>query len=492
MSGSWTMESLFANNNLEHILLQICSNLRFNDIVNLPCCSKTMLRIFKENKNLRELIQVSIGYKNNKEDFLTKLIKMDNLTLFKIFFPIYGQKLMDPLMEYSYRQHLGFIDYLLTFHSSWEKIGGMLVNAIRNDFLDLVRRLYKCQEILRYQEKFKTEATRFKNARKFINFEDGTFVDPVKGETSVLLLTGENANMTEFLINEGASVKKALNEKESLFDQLNEMISLFSSKDMRKVEQPIGLLIYILRKIFNENVEDKETLRKAVMAVNSINCNAIGQEMLQLVENVLDRLNPTINLDENMEILESTKNHQISEHLLKFIDVGHQNSQGRTLLFRKNPFELLTKLVEMGADVNHEDINGQTPLMYLCEHCPGFLLIHYMVEKGANSNSVEKTSGNSILHFLAKSVGHSQKHRDIQWLIGYFVEMCNVDVNTRNVKGETPLFVYLIEPTVDEFRNVENVKAFIRCGARIDVQDNQGRSLRDHLGYQELLISVES
>ncbi|KAL6636217.1 ankyrin repeat-containing domain protein [Neocallimastix sp. 'constans'] len=93
---------------------------------------------------------------------------------------------------------------------------------------------------------------------------------------------------------------------------------------------------------------------------------------------------------------------------------------------------LVKYLIEHGADINKEGINGETPFFYACSSGNENLVKYLIEKKGADINKENRSKGETPL-FNACSSGNEN-------LVKYLIEQKGVDMNKENDYGETPLF----------------------------------------------------
>ncbi|KAJ4986829.1 hypothetical protein SVAN01_07634 [Stagonosporopsis vannaccii] len=131
--------------------------------------------------------------------------------------------------------------------------------------------------------------------------------------------------------------------------------------------------------------------------------------------------------------------------------------------------------------VNQANNQGKTPLLMALKHATlhgTTAAAEALLEAGADARSVD-TNGNSGLHILAFSFYDNVKVRDLQ---AKLLEG-GLDINTRNKRGETPLFN--LNKYVPRYGGVpkerigaaEALSMFERAGADLFVRDDSGKTL---------------
>ena len=147
-------------------------------------------------------------------------------------------------------------------------------------------------------------------------------------------------------------------------------------------------------------------------------------------------------------------------------DVNAQDSDGWTplhYLCRYNPSsEIIRFLVEQGADVNAQDSNGWTPLHSLCHYHPKLDIITFLVKQRAKVNA-KNSDGWTPLHYLCRYNPSSE-------IIRFLVEQ-GADVNAQDSNGWTPLHLLCCNHP-----NSEMIRFLVEQGADVNAQDSAGWS----------------
>ncbi|XP_055954510.1 putative ankyrin repeat protein RF_0381 [Patella vulgata] len=140
-------------------------------------------------------------------------------------------------------------------------------------------------------------------------------------------------------------------------------------------------------------------------------------------------------------------------------------------------------LVESGADVNLEDIDGKTPIQLAAERGMVTTVI-YLAERGAEIN-IGSHQG-TLFHCLAES-GHMSDSYDecVQLLITK-----GVDINKLNLSNKTPLYLAVCK------ENEEMVKSLIKSGCDVNIKVGDESVLmtsirRRRKTISEILIQAE-
>ncbi|XP_050391361.2 putative ankyrin repeat protein RF_0381 [Patella vulgata] len=135
-------------------------------------------------------------------------------------------------------------------------------------------------------------------------------------------------------------------------------------------------------------------------------------------------------------------------------------------------------LVDAGADINLQDIDGKTPIQIAAER--GMVTtVMYLAQREANLDS--RSHHDTLLHSLAKRYGISDYSDEcVQLLI-----MKGVDINKLNSYNETPLYLAVCQG------NVEMAKSLIKSGCNVNIKVGQGVApiLLESIRRQETTIA---
>lgn len=480
---SLTLESLFAANELSQILLSLCINhLDYIDVINLACSSKTMKNVFKRDKHLQDLLRASVTCEAKTTSrcwtsVLRQVIDFQNLFLFKKIFPVMKKNdqreiFQNVINTEAANFRLNAINFILTFKSTWSQIARALFKALKLGHMDAIVRLYNCEEIVQFQNDNDTKKQILR-----IDFEKGTFgpISKRSNQTNSLLWkTGKNHDAVRFLIDQGI-------ELESAFKGHNRFNWMWVLKKPLSDHYypPIGLFCEVLlRTPKNDDLLWKSELKCAISAASNIRKNfKLGSKLVNLLEGILDRMNP-LNYTGCIQGWLHSQNGDFLELLRKkkFIDPNYQSVYGQNLLFSPKISPAGVKmLVKCGANLNHFDHNGRTPLLNAIVR--NNYSIEILLEQGANPHVREKSTGNTILHLL------SIYYRSLD-MVHTLVEKYEVDINAANDNGETPLDIYLTNARKnwrELFRLKNNVKAFIKLGAKL--QSSARKEVVEYLYY---------
>ncbi|KAK0099478.1 hypothetical protein ONS96_008315 [Cadophora gregata f. sp. sojae] len=128
-------------------------------------------------------------------------------------------------------------------------------------------------------------------------------------------------------------------------------------------------------------------------------------------------------------------------------------------------------LVEMGADVNCCDFEGNSILHRICRKSPDATSINFFVEAGVNPLSVNH-AGNNLLHELFNSSVSADRIPDI---LANLLKL-KVLPTAKNNSGQTPLHIVCSRASPSYESKVNTLDLVLRSpiGASIDAEDNNG------------------
>lgn len=85
-------------------------------------------------------------------------------------------------------------------------------------------------------------------------------------------------------------------------------------------------------------------------------------------------------------------------------------------LAKQREIQVVTALIDAGADVNHKDIIGCTPLMIAARYATGSLVVEMLLKSGCKMDA-ETKSGATVLDYARENTEHPEvesfllKHR---------------------------------------------------------------------------------
>lgn len=166
-------------------------------------------------------------------------------------------------------------------------------------------------------------------------------------------------------------------------------------------------------------------------------------------------------------------------------DVDDKNK--KFLLTNERKIKILETLLQSGSNVDEKDSYGRTLLLHLMPniHDPETEEFFDMLcEKGADT-AIQDSEGNNALHYMFNvSMGYCDSTQ--QFDCNSFLNKLKIEPNSRNAKGETPLFIAMKNFTIDP-RFMNKINALIKFGADINAKDNGGHSILDYLPAHVLM-----
>jgi ankyrin repeat protein len=167
------------------------------------------------------------------------------------------------------------------------------------------------------------------------------------------------------------------------------------------------------------------------------------------------------------------KNKQIISLLIqKGADVNAKDDYNDTPLnfaIELNDIEITEILLDNGAVINPKDVDRNIPLHTAVQNKNNLGMIKFLVRKGADIKAIDKNE-NSVLH-IASFFGNTEA-------IKYFIYL-DLDLNIKDNKGETPLFKALNYSLRDDSKTkncFDFVEFLITLGADINIQDKDGNT----------------
>ena len=182
----------------------------------------------------------------------------------------------------------------------------------------------------------------------------------------------------------------------------------------------------------------------------------------------------------NKQLLEASEEgdiNKVKQLIESGANVNHANNYGSTPLIWARNLEMVKYLIENGANVNHANNFGSTPLRLASEN-GHFDIVKYLTEHGANVNHADN-DGFTPLMFASG--------RDDLEIVKYLTEH-GANVNQAGNNGSTPLI------WASSNGNSEIVKYLTEHGANVNHASNYGftplflASSRGHLEIVKYLI----
>lgn len=108
----------------------------------------------------------------------------------------------------------------------------------------------------------------------------------------------------------------------------------------------------------------------------------------------------TKNYINRLQIALDSNNLDKIKECLKYIDINSKLVKGRSVLTysTEQSLEVARYLIDNGADVNHQDDIGLTPLIWNTLH-GNYEIVELLVEKGADITCVDRFGHNALYYF---------------------------------------------------------------------------------------------
>ena len=127
---------------------------------------------------------------------------------------------------------------------------------------------------------------------------------------------------------------------------------------------------------------------------------------------------------------------------------------------------LLDGLLEAGADINHQNRHGQTPLIMMAySSMVRDAVAPLLLARGADPN-LQDYRGNTLLHLLATEKGRTDPSTVVRLLLSH-----GAGLEIRNRQHETPLMAAVAR------KNVKVAQLLIEAGADVNVSSKRGNPL---------------
>ncbi len=235
-----------------------------------------------------------------------------------------------------------------------------------------------------------------------------------------------------------------------------------------QVTGPAVSVVYQPKSLFNmaENslymANDSELVR--YIADNNIDK---VNEILSIIEN--SSIRNTLDLNKYFYLLKSAHSREMIEFLFKKsgldVNINKLNNKAQSALIIASKFEneeVVTFLLENGAETNVKAKNGDTALLKAC-HKKNIKIVDLLLKKGANINEIYSVYDKSTL--LQYLCCNDQCAEVIEFLLKN-----NASIDIKNNKGMTPLHIACLKGCK------ENVRMLLNNGAQtnINAQDLQG------------------
>ena len=136
------------------------------------------------------------------------------------------------------------------------------------------------------------------------------------------------------------------------------------------------------------------------------------------------------------------------------------------------PAEIVTMLIDKGADVNRRDLMKRTPLHYAAEH-GNIPVMEVLLNKGADINARDNSDATPLMRVCIIDTARPN--------VADFLLKKGADVNAATDGGQTP-FMIVVSRTV---YNNELAQLIVNAGPKPNVQDNNGMTALMHCVYKK-------
>ena len=156
-------------------------------------------------------------------------------------------------------------------------------------------------------------------------------------------------------------------------------------------------------------------------------------------------------------------------------NVNQVNVNGFTpLLGAARNYEVAKLYIEMGADYNHQDRNGNSILFFAIMY-KNFELIKYLIDaKVVNVNNVNELGLNAlILHIMCGSKGKYKNTSIYKKIIIYLIKG-GININHQDNDGNTALHI-----AIKVRQNNEIIKLLLDNGADVNIKNKNGKTPLD-------------
>ena len=135
-----------------------------------------------------------------------------------------------------------------------------------------------------------------------------------------------------------------------------------------------------------------------------------------------------------------------------------------------NATDMITLLIDKGAEVDARDVRGFTPLRFAAGSSNNPEVLRTLIRAGANVNATSLNEGTPLF-----SAAFSSKNPEILTVL----INAGATVNVQNLDGSTPLSM-----AAQFNQNPEIVRVLINAGAKLETRDSSGNTpLMEGVGY---------
>jgi ankyrin repeat protein len=174
-------------------------------------------------------------------------------------------------------------------------------------------------------------------------------------------------------------------------------------------------------------------------------------------------------------LLSSSLNYENLKVLIELgADINSIDDNGENALFLIAHFDIpgveqcIDLLIKSGINVNEKNKNGKTPLMEAGVF-GNLTLVKELIKSGANLQENDNNENNTLLNVVFMQVQESYKKKKAEIISLLISNGC--DINCLDKNGSTPLIIAV------ENENVEIVKVLLKLGAKKQINNNKGENV---------------
>jgi ankyrin repeat protein len=240
------------------------------------------------------------------------------------------------------------------------------------------------------------------------------------------------------------------------------------------------------------------------MAGTPLEASMLYNRSLPVVKSLL-KMGATPKFDKSLYYAVSTTGALADTNTVEFVRLflAAGASPSRTILHgameTKQPINVVSLLLEAGADINSRDSFGHTPLTIAARESEGTTILDYLLSKGSQINAVDNNGDSALVWASAREDGlplvlflldhganvavTNQKGRTALMTaarrnknphIATALVAGGADINAKDSSGMTALIIAYLENTYEVCSEMVNL------GANTQVRDSQGKTVIDY------------
>lgn len=270
-----------------------------------------------------------------------------------------------------------------------------------------------------------------------------------------------DASIFAALIKNGADFNKTIDAKQ--YENLDEILQKVT---ISEIVYKYGKSQEFLKYVKNENA-------------NSVNTYINGRTplMLAIINKHYDIAKNILKTNCNVNALDEDGNTALHVLMQQGYDISAHRSWATAISNKVNHecISLAKLLLHAGVNVNHQNSNGETPLILACKkgNPTNRKIIFELISANANIN-IHDSEGNTPLMYAIKTDSGDEYPPDIA--LALLNKKAEVNVKN-NTKGETPLLLSIEQLAtapqiyIQEFN--ELIKSIIQAGANVNIENNE-------------------